>query len=202
MVFASQSLKPLSCDDGRHANRGDRVSLSRSVTLADAIDVATNMGRSLFEADVAGLWLLGVDRQTLHLAGHHGFTTAGVSRFDAVPVAASTPISEAVRTGEPVFAENQQILIDQYSKTADLVRQIGAAALSCAPSKSPARSSGFSASAINRNGRSTPTTSPPFGPSQRSLVKLSNARASTPSSRRPRSAPTSPVKRNPRFSRR
>ncbi len=111
------------------------VGLSRCIRLEDVIDMTITFGRDVFEADTAGLWLVGSDRAELHLAGEQGLPVETVARMQTLPLGAPYPIAEAVRLGEPVLIENRGSLFRRYPEIADLIEASGASALACAPVK-------------------------------------------------------------------
>ncbi len=95
------------------------VGLSRATTSADAIDLATNLARVSFEADRATVWRLSADRKSLELVGHHGLPDAVAARVQSMSVEASTPLADAVRTGEPVLTADQAAIVARYPDAAE-----------------------------------------------------------------------------------
>jgi PAS domain S-box-containing protein len=111
------------------------AALSRSVRPDDAADVATNLARTLFEADAAGLWMLQKDRAALRLLGFTGSGVNAIRSLESIPVSGRVPIAEAVRMDEPVFIEGADVLASRYPDLADIFQASGASAVACVPVK-------------------------------------------------------------------
>lgn len=91
------------------------VGLSRSLTVADAVDIATSLGTDAFEAQRAAVRLLGPDRAVLLLAGERGLPGEITNRLRSVPVESSGPAGEAVRSDEPVFITSTDEMERRYT---------------------------------------------------------------------------------------
>ena len=111
------------------------VGLSRSVTLDDAIDTATNLGRQLFDADAAGLWLLSKDRTYLELGGAFAATEAVFRDVQSLSVESWLPTTAAFVHGEPIVLENPMEIAQQFPSMADVVGAHGIGAIASGPVK-------------------------------------------------------------------
>ncbi len=91
-----------------------RARALRSVTkeLTGTLDLGSLLGevveltRSLFEADKAGLWLLGEGEHPFEVAAHHGLSDAFLAGVDDLPADADTIGNRAVRDRRSYWVRN------------------------------------------------------------------------------------------------
>jgi signal transduction histidine kinase len=98
------------------------VGLSRSITSAEVVELATTLGREAFDADRSTLWLLDTARTALHLVGQHALPPDIAAEMQPVRVDAPYPIAEAIRSGEPVFVEDDDTALAPWPEVADITR--------------------------------------------------------------------------------
>jgi signal transduction histidine kinase len=111
------------------------VALSRSVTLVDAIDTATNLARQLFGADASGLWLLSKDRNCLELGGSFGASEESRRIAQTLPIGADYPTSAVFVRGEPILLESPEAISEQFPAMRDIVGTQGMGAIANGPVK-------------------------------------------------------------------
>ncbi|MDQ3031718.1 MAG: ATP-binding protein [Myxococcota bacterium] len=106
----------------------DRLSRLQSMTAAfseartppEVADVLLAQGLDALGADAGVVMLLDPTEQTLELAGSAGCLPEEAARWRALPMQADAPVSEAVRTGEPLFFETAGAVLDRYPALRDL----------------------------------------------------------------------------------
>jgi len=111
------------------------VGLSRSATVADAIDTSTNLARQVFEADAVGLWRLSGDRRYLELCGTYGGTDASRRAAQLLPVEAELPPNAVLAFGEPLMLETPDAICERFPEMRDMVRELRIGAIANAPVK-------------------------------------------------------------------
>lgn len=111
------------------------VGLSRSATVADAIDTSTNLARQVFEADAVGLWRLSGDRRYLELCGTYGGTDASRRAAQILPVEAELPPNAVLALDEPLMLETPEAVCARFPDMRDMVRELGIGAIANAPVK-------------------------------------------------------------------
>src|SRR6185312_7658628 len=111
------------------------VGLSRSATVADAIDTSTNLARQVFEADAVGLWRLSGDRRYLELCGTYGGTDASRRAAQLLPVEAELPPNAVLAFGEPLMLETPEAICERFPEMRDMVRELRIGAIANAPVK-------------------------------------------------------------------
>ncbi|MFJ4467665.1 SpoIIE family protein phosphatase [Streptomyces sp. NPDC089424] len=77
------------------------VVLAEAVGVHDVIDLVADQIVPAFGPQ--GLVLMTADEGRLHIAGHRGYDPDFLSRFDGTPLAARTPPTHALTTGDPAF---------------------------------------------------------------------------------------------------
>ena len=105
----------------------DRIARLQRVTAALATaptaraiaDAVIMQGLSAFDADEAVLSLLTPDRKTLEIVRSMGLREGLEQEYRFSSVDAPMPISEAVRTGEPVFFANRAAILSHYPQLKD-----------------------------------------------------------------------------------
>ncbi len=90
---------------GRRTSRLQRftTALSQALTVQDIGRVITAQGRELFGATGSFLYVLDHATSTLELAAWSGVSEERVANFRSLPLTAALPVSDAVRTGTPLF---------------------------------------------------------------------------------------------------
>jgi PAS domain S-box-containing protein len=88
--------------------------LAEPVTAQDVIDVIVRRATEALQATAGAVALLSEDRQTLMLDRWAGYSEESMSSWTSFPLDAPTPLSEAVRTGRPVFLTSREELIERY----------------------------------------------------------------------------------------
>jgi signal transduction histidine kinase len=103
----------------RNADRIARLqrvtaALAKAPTARAIADAVIMQGLSAFDADEAVLTVLKPDKKTLEIIRSIGLREGVEEEYHFFAVDAPLPISEAVRTGEPVFLSNRQEMIEHY----------------------------------------------------------------------------------------
>ena len=111
------------------------IAVSRSLTTADVLDLAVTLGRESFEADRATIWLFSSDRKSLTLAGHYGLPDDIAREVNTIALSANVPVAVAVRSGEPLFIEDQQSILDTYSEASPAIIATDTIAVAAMPIK-------------------------------------------------------------------
>jgi signal transduction histidine kinase len=99
------------------------VGLSRSLTLDDAVDIATSLGSDAFEAQSAVVRLLSPDRAALIIASERGLPGDLVQRVRSLPVELAGPSGEVVRSGEPVLVSTRDEIVGRQPEAAAAIDQ-------------------------------------------------------------------------------
>ncbi|HEY6057414.1 MAG TPA: GAF domain-containing protein, partial [Candidatus Limnocylindrales bacterium] len=98
---------------GRQANlRAIGELVGRTVMPGDVIQVLLSEGIRAFGAVRGAVVLL--EEDALEVAGAYGYPEDLAERFGRVPLGASSPAAEAVRSGTPIFLEDQEALAAAY----------------------------------------------------------------------------------------
>jgi PAS domain S-box-containing protein len=105
--------------------------LAEPVTAQDVVEVIVRRATEALQAAAGSVALLSEDRQTLVLDGWFGYAEESMSRWTSFPVDAPTPLSEAVRTGRPVFLTTREELLERYPVFTDT--DVPNHALACVP---------------------------------------------------------------------
>ena len=90
------------------------ASLSRAISVDDVVRVAAEQGRAALGADDGVVCLLTPEGTELEIVHEIGLVPEAARRFQRFPVAAPLPLSEALRTGEPVFLEDRAAVVRRY----------------------------------------------------------------------------------------
>lgn len=116
--------------DARKAaeRNADRISRLQLVTAALATaptaraiaDAVITQGLSAFEADEAVLSILAADKKTLEIIRSIGLREEIAEQYHFFSVDDAMPISEAVRSGEPVFFANRKEMVEHYPHLAEV----------------------------------------------------------------------------------
>jgi len=77
--------------------------LAEAVTVDDVVHAVTADLRNVLEATVAVIGVVSEDGNSVRLAGSAGLTSDVEERYRTIAIDAGIPLSEAVRTGEPIF---------------------------------------------------------------------------------------------------
>jgi signal transduction histidine kinase len=109
------------------------VGLSRSLTFADAVDIAVSIGIDAFEAQRASVRLLSADREALVLAGERGNPPDVAQRLRSLPLASAGIAGDAVRSGEPVLIGTRQEITNRYDESQTAMARVGTEAAASAP---------------------------------------------------------------------
>jgi len=88
--------------------------LSMAVTPAQVLDAVLTQSVAAAEARAGLIALLSEDGKTLEVVAERGYRSGLIESWAQFPVAGDFPLSEAVRTGEPVFLRSEQDRLERY----------------------------------------------------------------------------------------
>jgi signal transduction histidine kinase len=120
------------------ANRTARLqaltsSLSQALTLGEICDIIAREGRAALEASAVAVFLLDDARAALELVEDVGFSELSRQRFTRVPLATDLPMTEAVRTEQPMYFTSQDELSSRYPLLADVLARSALQTLAVVP---------------------------------------------------------------------
>ena len=111
--------------------------LSQAVTQGDVAQILVNKGMHGVGAHLGTVGLTSPDGGTLRLLQDAGVPDEVLARYHEVPIDFPGPLSEAARTGQPVWIETQDEYVRRYPDIADAVKnQTRSHATACLPLQS------------------------------------------------------------------
>jgi hypothetical protein len=101
------------------ANRAERLqraaeALSVAITPEEVLAAVLTEGVAAAEARAGLIALVTADGTTLEVVAERGFRRDLLQTWRTFPIAAEYPLSEAVRTGEPVFLGSEQARVERF----------------------------------------------------------------------------------------
>jgi PAS domain S-box-containing protein len=90
------------------------AALTDAMSSRDIVDATINEAMPALGADAATVALVSDDGRTLELAGSVGYSAEGLRGWERFPVDADHPLSEAVRTREPIWTDSAEALAARY----------------------------------------------------------------------------------------
>lgn len=111
------------------------AALSEALTTADVSRVAVEQGISALGATAGSLTLLSEDGLWLEMAGSMGYPTEVMEPWQRFPLTAPVPITDAVRTGEPVYLASIEDRIGRYPALKNVTARKETVASACIPLK-------------------------------------------------------------------
>ena len=129
-------------------------SLADALSPSEVIDVALGEVLPALDADAATVALVSADGRVLELAGSAGYSEEGLRGWERFPVEADLPLSEAVRTREPVWTTTAEELARRYPALAGADVQF--ASLASVPLMAEGRAMGGIALSFSRERSFTP----------------------------------------------
>jgi signal transduction histidine kinase/PAS domain-containing protein len=99
------------------------AALSHATTVGEVARVAADQGMAALGADDGVVCLVTPDGDELEIVHEIGLVPGAAETFRRFPIAAPLPLSEALRTGEPVFLENRADVVRRYPALADANRR-------------------------------------------------------------------------------
>ncbi|MCB0163649.1 MAG: PAS domain-containing protein [Anaerolineae bacterium] len=106
------------------------ASLSRTLTSDEVAATVVEQGISVLEANSGLVVLLDETGATLKILDAVGYPAEVVEQWRQFPVSAATPLSETVRTGEPILLETKAALGDRFPEFAQQPTTINEALVS------------------------------------------------------------------------
>jgi len=88
--------------------------LAREIRPEETIDVLLDHALPALGADAGAVALIDRRSTDLRLAGSRGYSAAGVGRFLQMPLDAGLPITEVVRTGDPIWLADSDELFQRF----------------------------------------------------------------------------------------
>jgi PAS domain S-box-containing protein len=134
-VFVSLTVSPIKEDDGRITGasiiarditerrraeqRTDRLQkltdlLSQAITPARAVEILLEEAVPALEADAGTVGFVDDDRNEIRLSGSAGYSDQAMAEWERFPLDADVPMSEAVRTGHPVWCSSLEEIRSRY----------------------------------------------------------------------------------------
>lgn len=90
------------------------TALATEITPASAIDVLLEQAVGALGADAGAVGLLDDSGENVRLAGSIGYSEAGLAGWDRFPMRVPLPMSDAIRTNEPVWTTTARQLQERY----------------------------------------------------------------------------------------
>ncbi len=90
------------------------AALTEALSPREIVDVAISAALPALSADAATVALVSDDGGTLEIAGSTGYSAKGLAGWERFPLDADLPLSEAVRTREPVWTDSAEALARRY----------------------------------------------------------------------------------------
>ncbi|WP_340643545.1 hybrid sensor histidine kinase/response regulator [Phormidium pseudopriestleyi] len=109
------------------------AALSEALTPAEVAEVVVNQGIAALDAKAGSLVILADQDKTLKIVGAIGYPQEIVDQWQNIPIDAPVPLSECVRTGEPIFQENLTDLSVRYPILSKLQGKTNNQALAAIP---------------------------------------------------------------------
>lgn len=95
------------------------AALLRSLTPQQVADVVVTEGLRAIEADAGVLALVRPDGETIEIVSHSGYPGRTLDRWSKMSVSAPLPISDAIRSGQPVWLPTRAVRSDRYPELAE-----------------------------------------------------------------------------------
>jgi PAS domain-containing protein len=115
--------RSLSRPDQARAVLAYSAALAEADTLADVIDVVATMVLPAFGA--TGMLVSLVESNRLKLAGHSGYRPGAVALLDVLSTDDDVPISQVLRTREPLFLPSRDAYLASFPGGGDVVEATG-----------------------------------------------------------------------------
>lgn len=90
-------------------------------TISQVTEVIVSEGMAALEATAGTIYQISEDARTLVALGVVGYPEPLVERWQTIPLDLAVPIAEAVRVGEPVFADSAASLVAHWPLTAPAI---------------------------------------------------------------------------------
>lgn len=110
------------------------ANLSAAATAQEVLQVIVNQAFSILGAHMGAVSLLSDDRSGIHIVAQFGVNEALLNQYQFIPFTVPTPISDVVRTRQPIWVrslEEYERLYPHIIKT--LHKQSGTQAIACLP---------------------------------------------------------------------
>ena len=110
--------------------------LSRALPAEQVARIVLHEGSTALGADMASIWLVDDSGGHLQLLGSRDASRGVETHGNTLPLDASTPLAEAVRTGTPIYIESRTEYARRYARPNDDMRDAGASsdmAVACIP---------------------------------------------------------------------
>jgi GAF domain-containing protein len=107
--------------------------LSTSLTPAEVANAVLSAGSAALASDTAALVALGEDGTTLELLAAEAVPNAWIEAWEGAQLDESAPITDAMRSHEPVYVETREAILDRYPQQAHVLDFTGEHAWAVAP---------------------------------------------------------------------
>jgi PAS domain S-box-containing protein len=109
------------------------AALSQALTPVQVAEVVVNQGIAALGVQAGFVALLTDARTELEIVESVGYPQATIDSWRRFPIDAPVPTAQAVRTGEPIFLESPEALVEQYPVLADVPTITGNRSFACLP---------------------------------------------------------------------
>ena len=109
------------------------AALSGAMTTEQVARVAVEQGAAALGASAGSLLLLGEGGRTLEMAGYVGYPPEIMARWMSVPMDVLLPLTDAVRSGEPIYLRSPQERIERYPILRDVKARQETVSSACVP---------------------------------------------------------------------
>jgi PAS domain S-box-containing protein len=111
------------------------AALGKALNLQQVAEIILNEGLAALGAQAGTIVVPIDDSSTLEVFHAIGYPPSVVQRWQRFPLSATTPLSDAVRTGQPVLLESRSAAIERYPQIAMMERVFGDGAILAFPLK-------------------------------------------------------------------
>jgi hypothetical protein len=109
------------------------AALSEAITPQQVADVVVNQGTAALAATGGSVVLLSERGTSLKVIQAIGYPELFIDAWTSYPQNISVPTTEAIRTGQPIFLENVEVLLSKFPHLADALRIMGHCAFTAIP---------------------------------------------------------------------
>jgi PAS domain S-box-containing protein len=109
------------------------AALSEALTPQQVADVVVNQGIAALGATAGSVVLLDKGGTVLKVVQAIGYPQSVINSWKSFPINAPVPLAETFRTGQPIFIQNPQALIDRYPHLASAINTTGNSAQASIP---------------------------------------------------------------------
>ena len=109
------------------------AALSGAITTEQVARVTVEQGVAALGASAGSLLLLGEGGRTLEMAGYVGYPAEIMARWLSIPMDTPLPLTDAVRTAQPIYLRSPQERIERYPVLRDVKAREETVSSACVP---------------------------------------------------------------------